>query len=177
MACLAILAAGPVFAATTAQTILKSAGGNNGLIVVIGSGDAAAAKVAAGLGKSGDSLVHVIAGSAGELARVNKAIAKAGVKGCVSAEELGIKALPYRDYMVNALVIMDLPKAEAAGFKMEEARRCVVPQGKIVICRDGRVAETRDAPSSSQMDVWTHRYYDAGGIPVSNDEVFDLPVG
>ena len=177
LACLAVLAAGPVFAATTAQAILKSTGGNNGLIVVIGSGDAAAAKVAAGLGKSGDSLVHVIAGSAGELARVNKAIAKAGVKGCVSAEELGIKALPYRDYMVNALVIMDLPKAEAAGFKMEEARRCVVPQGKIVICRDGRVAEIRDAPSSSQMDVWTHRYYDAGGIPVSNDEVFDLPVG
>ena len=177
LACLAFLATGPLFAATTAENILKAIDGKNGLIVVIGGGNAEFAKVAAGLGKSGDSLVHAIAGSADELARINKAIAAAGVKGCVSAEELGLGALPYRDYMVNALVIMDLPKAEDAGFKMEEALRCVVPKGKIVICSNGKISQTKDAPPSSEMDVWTHRYHDAGGIPTSNDKVFDLPVG
>ncbi|MFH1266959.1 MAG: PQQ-binding-like beta-propeller repeat protein, partial [Planctomycetota bacterium] len=147
------------------------------MIVVIGCGEAAAPEVAADLGRSGDWLVHAIAGNAQELAQFNKAIAEAEVKGCVSAEELGIAALPYRDYMVNILVILDIQKAQAAGFKMEEAHRCVVPQGKIVICESGRITKTEETPPCKEMDVWTHRYYDAGGIPTSNDKVFDLPVG
>ncbi len=173
----AVVATAPLFAAQTADDILKEIEGKSGLIVVVGSGDEATGEVAAGLGKSGNSLVHVIAGGAEELARINKAIAGAGVKGCVSAEELGVEALPYRDFMVNSLVIMDLTKAKAAGFNMKEALRCVVPQGKIVICNEGKVMKTEDAPPSSEMDVWTHRYHDAGGIPTSNDKVFDLPVG
>ena len=177
LACLAILAIGPLFAAKTAEDILKAIEGKDSLIVVVGSGDAATAEVAAGLGKSGNSLVHVIAGGAEEMARINKAIADAGVKGCVSTEELGLKVLPYRDFMLNSLVIMDLSKAEAAGFNMKEALRCGVPEGKIVVCKEGKVMKTEDTPPSSEMDVWTHRYHDAGGIPTSNDKVFDLPVG
>jgi len=173
----AILVAGPLFAASTAETILNSVESESGLIVVVGCGEPSAPGVAAGLGASGDRLVHAVAGSAQELAGFNKAIAEAEVKGCVSAEELGIAALPYRDYLVNVLVIMDLQKAQAAGFKMEEATRCVVPQGKIIICRDGKIAETKETPSCNAMDVWTHRYYDASGIPASKDKVFDLPVG
>ncbi|KKL18554.1 hypothetical protein LCGC14_2474360, partial [marine sediment metagenome] len=99
------------------------------------------------------------------------------VKGCVSAEELRLATLPYRDYMVNTLVIMDLQKAQAAGLTMDEARRCVVPQGKIVVCSGGKITKTEETPPCEEMDVWTHRYYDAGGIPASNDKVFDLPVG
>jgi hypothetical protein len=161
LASLAVLATGSLFAATTTKDILKAIDGNHGLIVVIGGKNAESAKVAAGLGKSGDSLVHAIAGSADETAQINKAIAATGVKGCVSAEELGLGALPYRDYMVNALVIMDLPKAEAAGFKMEDALRFVVPKGKIVICSNGKISQTKDTPPSNEMDVWPHRYHDA----------------
>ncbi len=177
LTCLAVLATRPLFAATTSEEILNSVESKSGLIVVVGCGDAAAPEVAAGLGGSGDWLVHAVAGSARELAQFNKAIAGAEVKGCVSAEELKTTALPYRHYMVNILVIMDLQKARAAGFEMDEAMRCVVPQGKIVVCRDGKVAEMVQTPPRSEMDVWTHRYYDAGGVPASKDKMFDLPVG
>jgi outer membrane protein assembly factor BamB len=177
LACCAVLAAGPLFAATTAEEILKSAGGQGGLIAVVGCGEATAPKVAADLGKGGDWLVHAVAGDAQELAQFHKAIAAADVQGCVSAEQLGLASLPYRDYLVNTLVIMDLEKAQAAGLNMEEVRRCVVPQGKIVICGNGKVAKIEQTPPCQDMDVWTHRYYDASGIPDSNDKVFDLPVG
>ncbi len=177
LTCIAILAAGPLFAETTAEAILHSAESQSGLIAVLGCGEALAPEVATGLGQSGNWLVHAVAGDAQELARFNQAIAEADVKGCVSAEELSIATLPYRDYMVNILVVMDLPKAQAAGFTMQEARRCVVPQGKIVICSGGKVAEIQQTPPCAEMDVWTHRYYDASGIPASHDQLFDLPVG
>jgi len=177
LTCCAVFAAGPIFAATTAEEILNSVEAKSGLIVVVGCGEAAAPGVAADLGKSGDWLVHAIASSAQELAQFKKAIAEADAKGCVSVEELGLAPLPYRDYLVNALVIMDLEKAQAAGLTMEEARRCVVPQGKIVSCSSGKVTKTEETPPCQEMDVWTHRYYDASGIPSSKDKVFDLPVG
>ncbi|NQU25483.1 MAG: hypothetical protein HQ567_29720 [Candidatus Nealsonbacteria bacterium] len=137
--CFAVLAAGPVFAATTAEEILNSVESKSGLVVVVGCGDAAAPALAADLGKSGDWLVHAIAGNAEELAQFNKAIAAAGVQGCVSAEELGLATLPYRDYMVNILVVMDLQKAQAARLKKQDVHRCVVPQGKVVFCSGGKI--------------------------------------
>ena len=48
---------------------------------------------------------------------------------------------------------------------------------RIVIGSGGKIAKTEQTPPCDEMDVWTHRYYDAGGIPASNDRVFDLPVG
>lgn len=171
------IAAGQLSAATTAKEILDSTEANGGLIVVVGCGVAAAPEVAADLGKSGDWLVHAIASDAGEVAKFNDAIAKAEVKGCVSAEELGLDTLPYRDCLVNVLVIMDLERAQAAGLTMDEARRCVIPQGKIIACSNGKVANIEETPPCEEMDVWTHRYYDASGIPNSKDKVFDLPVG
>ena len=60
---------------------------------------------------------------------------------------------------------------------MQEARRCVVPQGKIIICEGGQIKQVEETPPCNAMDVWTHRYYDAAGIPTSKDKVFDLPVG
>lgn len=177
LVCCAVLITGPLFAATTAEEILNSVEAKSGLLVVVGCGEPAAPDVAADLGKSGDWLVHAIASNAQKLAQFNRAIAEAEVKGCVSAEELGLEALPYRDYLVNALAIMDLEKAQAAGLTMEEVRRCVVPQGKIVICSGGNVTQIEETPACEEMDVWTHRYYDASGIPSSKDKVFDLPVG
>ncbi|NQT41153.1 MAG: PQQ-binding-like beta-propeller repeat protein, partial [Planctomycetes bacterium] len=125
----------------------------------------------------GNWLVHAVAGSEQELAQLNKAIAGAKVQGCVSAEQLPVATLPYRDCMVNILVIMDIQKAKAAGLTEDEAHRCVVPGGKIVVCKSGKVLGVEETPPCEEMDVWTHRYYDASGIPASADKVFDLPVG
>ena len=109
-------------AASDAQKVLDSYGRESGLFVVIGSGDANAAQMATDLGKNGNSLVHVIASDKTELVSLNKAIAAAGVKGCVTTEQLGVKTLPYRDYMVNVMVVMDTAKASKAGFTAKEAK-------------------------------------------------------
>lgn len=165
----------PGFAAEAQPSPLAELDG--GLIVVIGCGEDTAPGVAARLGQSGNSVVHALAGSPAELAAFNEAIAAANVKGVVSAEQLGVAALPYRDYMVNTMVIMDGRKAEAAGLTMEEARRCVAPLGTIVSRRGGSIERAETVPLPAGMDVWTHRYHSANGIPVSDDQVFDLPVG
>jgi len=167
----------PAQAASTAERILESFGRETGLFVVVGAGDRYGPRVAAELGENGNSLVHVIASDAGELAAFNKVIAEKKVKGCVSVEHLGLTTRPYRDYLVNVLVIMDAKKAEAAGLKMTEVYRCLAPYGRLVTCRRGKVKKIEEVPMHKEMDVWTHRYYDAGGVPHSMDRVFDLPLG
>ncbi len=163
------------FAGVTAAAVPRSfseLGG--GVVVVLGCGEAKAPDVAAGLGRSGDSVVHCVAGSVSELGAFNEAIAGAGVQGIVAAEILGLEKLPYRDYLVNTLVVMDLARAQAAGLKLEEARRCVAPFGTLVTCRRGTIEKAETIPLPSGMDVWTHRYYRADGIPSSADKVFDF---
>jgi len=166
-----------VSAATAAKDILAATGRDSGVAVVVGCGDTATPELAADLGRSGNWVVHVIATSEQEVARIKSAVADASVKGFVTAETLGIETLPYRDYMINAIVVMDLDKAEAAGLTMDEVKRCVVPEGKIVVCKSGKITKIEATPKCDAMDVWTHRYYDAAGIPASADELFDLPVG
>jgi len=163
--------------ASDAQEVIKSYGRESGLFVVIACGDPAAAEMATDLGKNGNSLVHVIVSDQTELASMNKSIAAAGVKGNVTAELLEMKALPYRDYMVNVLVIMDSDKAAKAGLAPKEAKRCMAPHGRLITCEEGKITKTEDIPLPETMDIWTHRYHDADARPLSSDRVFDLPVG
>ena len=177
LVCLSALAPGSALAASDAQKILKAYGEESGLFVIVGCGDAGAAQLATDLGKNGNSLVHVIASDKGEVASINKAIAAAGVKGCVTAEQLGLAKLPYRDYMVNVMVVMDLAKAAKAGFTAKEAKRCMAPNGRLITCAAGKIKKIEEIPLPKEMDIWTHQYHEADGVPVSSDKVFDLPVG
>ncbi|MDP6635488.1 MAG: PQQ-binding-like beta-propeller repeat protein [Phycisphaerae bacterium] len=163
--------------ASDAQKVLDSYGSESGLFVVVACGDAGAAEMATDLGKNGNSLVHVIAGDKAELASIKKAIAAAGVKGCVTVEQLGVKTLPYRDYMVNVIVVMDIAKASQAGFSVKEAKRCLAPYGRLITCSGGKIKNIEEIQLPENMDIWTHRYHGADGRPVSTDKVFDLPVG
>ncbi|NQT87543.1 PQQ-binding-like beta-propeller repeat protein, partial [bacterium] len=175
--CLTVLSAATADAGATSKAILDSFGRQSGLFVVIGCGDGGALRLAAELGANGDSLVHAIAGDLSELAAFNQAIAKANVKGCVTAEMLDLKTLPYRDYLVNVIVIMDLPRAKALGLAHSEAVRCLAPYGRLVVCEKGSIKKITEIPLPKSMDIWTHRYHSANGIPVSTDTAFDLPVG
>ena len=178
LACLsALLVPRYALAASDAQKILAAYGRESGVFVIVGCGSANTSQLAVDLGKNGNSLVHVIAGDKGELAAVNKAIADGGVKGCVTAEQLGLAKLPYRDYMVNVMVVMDIAKAVKAGFSVKEAKRCMAPYGRLIACQGGKVKTIEEIPVPKEMDVWTHRYHGADGLPVSTDKVFDLPVG
>jgi len=177
LVCFSALAPGFALAASDAQKILDSYGETSGLFVVVACGDAAAAQLATDLGRNGNSLVHVIASDKSEVADINKAIAAAGVKGCVTAEHLSLAKLPYRDYMVNVIVVMDPAKAAKAGFTAKEAKRCLAPNGRLITCASGKIAKIEDVPLPKNMDIWTHQYHGADGVPVSTDKVFDLPVG
>jgi len=156
---------------TTAFPSTLAAGGS---FVVVGCGDANAPRLAADPGKNGNSLVHVIAGDKSELADVNKAIAAGGVKGCVTAEQLALAKLPYRDYMVNVMVVMDLAKATKAGFnaivprwlapvqiakQIPRARAGGSPIGSstkcLLIC--GIVVESPERPKTSWAGVYRRR--------------------
>ena len=148
-----------------------------GVILVIASGDPNTANVANSLAVTGNSLVHIIAGSAKEVASLNQQVAKAGLKGNVSVEELPLSPLPFRDNLLNSIVVMDLKQAKNDGLKMKDARRCLAPFGHFATCRNGKLAQVQEKPLSEQMDTWTHRYHGPDGIPVSDDKIFDLPLG
>ncbi|MCP4374741.1 MAG: PQQ-binding-like beta-propeller repeat protein [bacterium] len=171
------MAPGAVLGASDAQKILDSYGEESGLFVVVGCGDAAAGPLATDLGKNGNSLVHVIASDKGELANINRAIAAASVKGCVTVEQLSLSRLPYRDYMVNVMVVMDSASAAKSGFTTKEAKRCLAPNGRLITCASGKIKNIEEIALPGEMDIWTHQYHAADGIPASTDTVFDLPVG
>ena len=177
LVCLSMGAPARALGASDAQKILDAYGRQSGLFVVVGCGQAGAPQLAVDLGVNGNSLVHVIAGDAKELAAVKAAIAAAGVKGCVTVEQLGMAPLPYRDYMVNVMVVMDSAKAAAAGLTAAETARCMAPYGRLVTCAGGKIGKIQEIPLPKAMDIWTHRYHGADGRPVSTDATFDLPVG
>ncbi len=155
----------------------KLDGVDGAVISVLSSGDVNSGRVATELAANGDSVVHVIAGSMEEVAKINQQIDKAGLKGIVTVEDLSLKALPYRDRMISTLLIMDVAKATEAGLTMEEARRCVAPFGKLVTCKNGAIEKVEEIAVPEGMDVWRHKYYKANGLPASQDQHFKLPVG
>lgn len=147
------------------------------LISILSCGQAESVQVAITLAESGNSVVHVIAGSWDEVKAIQQQISQAGLKGLVSVEKLSLKSLPYRDYLVNTLIIMDQVKAQAAGLTIEEARSKVAPYGKLVICDNGKISKVENIPVPKGMDVWTHRYYKANGTAHSQDTFFKTTLG
>ncbi|MFT4690632.1 MAG: outer membrane protein assembly factor BamB [Limisphaerales bacterium] len=176
-----LMVAGLVFCLTTILPAEKVPGTfaelRQGVVVLIASGDAKAGEVAGKLAASGDNLVHVLAGSPKEASAIRSQVAKAGLKGIVTVEELPLSPLPYRDHLVNSIVVMDLKQARADGLKMKEARRCLTAFGHMASCKNGKLDHVEVMPIPEGMDTWTHRYYGPDGIPVSQDTVFDLPLG
>jgi len=177
-----LLMAGLVYCLTTIQPAAAKAPSNftelrPGVVVLIASRDPLAGAVAQKLAASGDSIVHVIVGSREEGDAIKGQMAKAGLKGIVSIEELSLSPLPYRDHLINSIVVMDLKQAKADGLKMKEARRCLAPFGHMASCKNGKLDHVEEKPLPKEMDTWTHRYYGPDGIPVSQDTEFDLPLG
>ena len=105
-------------AASNAEEILDSFGRDTGLFVLVGCGEQSAPEVAVDLGKNGNSLVHVISRDRKESIAFQDAISKAGVKGNVSVEELPLTKLPYRNNMVNVLIVMDQAESAKLGFRL-----------------------------------------------------------
>jgi outer membrane protein assembly factor BamB len=127
------------------------------------------------IAKQGGLVVHCITIDGSE--KILGAAEKAGLGGIVSAEQLSIKTLPYRDDLLNALVVEDYAAAVKQGLSDAEALRVVSPGGYFCRKIKGRWEVTiKERPAG--MDEWTHNYRDAGGnCGVSKDSIIKLPLG
>jgi outer membrane protein assembly factor BamB len=163
-------------AATGAVKILEAHGRPGGVFVVVGCGDKAAPALAVELAQNGNTLIQALATTSQELKQFQKAIAQGNVKGLVSAEQVDIADLSYRDNLINVMIIMDPEKAAAAGLTNAKAMKFISPLGKLVTTVKGKWKIT-EKPMPQTMDTWTHHRHSANGNPLSKDKVFDLPIG
>jgi len=151
-------------------------GKSPGLCAVIGMSHTDAAPLAAELALSGRILVHGIALDDKSLLQAREVISRHGAEGFAAVEKLSLTPLPYRDNLVNIMVVPDLAEASAAGFSNEEALRAVAPLGKLCIRNAGKWSVTKkDIPAG--MDEWTHNVHGPDGNRRSQDKIVSFPVG
>jgi outer membrane protein assembly factor BamB len=153
------------------------------------------------LSENGRYLVHGISADAEAVAAARKMIREAELEGVVSVERGDLDRLPYTENLVNLLVIDDFSKLSR--LSLEEVLRVVAPQGTAWLAvgtdeaaRQKVTAELarqnlgqiewieRDGvwgkivkPRPEEMDVWTHRRYEASGTAVSQENELDVPNG
>lgn len=159
-----------------ASQLLKLWGRDQGLCVIIGAGKPESIKLATELASTGKILVHGIALDEKSLLEGRKLINKKGCDGFVSLERLGLNPLPYRNNLVNFVVVNDPGKATAAGFNEKEAMRVLAPWGKLCV-RDSKKWRMVTKELSTTMDEWTHNVHGPDGNRVSRDTGITFPVG
>ena len=159
-----------------ARDLLKAWQRDQGLCVLLGVGTPEARQLAVDLGSTGRILVHGIALDDASLAQGREAVQARGCEGAVTFERLPLRPLPYRDQLVNLLVVPDLAGAGAAGYTEAEARRVLAPWGKLCVRDQGqwRVSGKGMEPG---MDEWTHNVHGPDGNRVSQDTGLSFPVG
>jgi hypothetical protein len=149
--CLVLLSARRVSAGMASSKTLRSFGRESGVSAVVGCGSKSAPCLAVDPGRNRNSLAHAIAGDAKELAAFNTAIAAAGVKGYVTAEQLPLSRLPYRDYLVDVVALMDPKKAEAEGGRLAYSTEAA-PAAKA-----GRQGYGGQLPSAASAEEGEHQ--------------------
>ncbi len=173
---LLLISSSTSFAKSAADDIKSAAAFSEGLCAIIGCGDDSDPALAAEMASGGKILVHGIALNDADLARARQAISAAKMDGFASVEKIQINPLPYRDNLVNLLVIPNPTAANSAGFSKAEAMRVLAPKGKLCMKSGAKwVVETKPLPKD--MDEWTHDCHGPDGSYVSNDKVLKFPLG
>ncbi len=153
----------------TAQDILAATGVKGGLVVHIGSPDAASLERSVGLYASEAYRVLRLDREDGAVETARRHIRVAGIYGKVSADRLADDRLPLADNVV-ALVVAEHEGDVAAA----EVRRVLSPGGVAYVRRDGGWRK-RVKPRPDDIDEWTHLLYDPGNNAVSRDRVAGPP--
>jgi len=148
-----------------AQRILKATGLTGGLVVHVGCGDGS---LTAALHADDAFLVQGLDTSAEHVAAARTHIADAGLCGKVQARTFDGTTLPYRDNMVNLIVVTD-PKCRVPD---AEVMRVLAPQGVAIVNGTKRVK-----PRPAELDEWTHYHRDPQGTMVAQDKVVGPPRG
>ena len=148
------------------------AGVAKGVCVVILTGDSMAS-LPCDLAASHKMLVHVIATSDEAMKAAQDAVATAKLEGFVTVEKLPLDPLPYRNNLLDLLVVDDSARAVKAGYKKEEAMRVLAPLGSLCVFGDNKEITKKAIPP--EMDEWTHDLHGPDGSLVSKDKVFKYP--
>jgi len=151
--------------AESATDILKGTGVTGGLVVHIGCGDGT---LTAALHAGDGYLVQGLDTSAENVAKARKTVSEKGLSGKVTARAFDGKTLPYRDNMVNLIVVSDA----ACRVPREEMMRVLAPNG--VAYTDGK---KQVKPRPGEIDEWTHYHHDPQGTMVGLDQVVGPPRG
>jgi len=142
----------------------------NGVCAVIGDGKLKPWMI--DLAKTGNVVIHYIAPNEAAVQLIGKAADQAGVGGKLLVESIPLKPLPYRDNLLNGLVI-----ERSGDFDRDAALKAIAPGGKLCALTDGAwKITTRKRPEG--MDTWTHNYRNAGGNSgASTDKFVKFPLG
>ncbi len=149
-----------------AAAILAATGVRGGLVVQLGCGDG---QLAAALGQQASFVVQALDRDSERVMQAREFLSRQGVYGRISAECWQADRLPYVDYSVNLVVVMDGDLVA-----QDEVLRVLVPRG-VAYVRDGSQWRTIVKPLREGVDEWTHFLHDATGNPVAQDEIVGPP--
>jgi outer membrane protein assembly factor BamB len=175
-ACCVLLVCGTLTGGELAGTITRLAERDHGLCAIVGTGSPETVELATDLAATGRMIVHIVALDEPSVMRFEKAVEGRGLAGIVTVERLVVQPLPYRDDLVNILVVPDGEQAKAAGITQAEALRVVAPFGSLCI-REGGEWQVVRKPVSPGMDEWTHNVHGPDGNRMSADTVVSFPMG
>jgi outer membrane protein assembly factor BamB len=150
---------GDLAIAGPATDILRETGITGGLVVHIGCGDG---RLTAALHANDGYLVQGLDTSAESVAKARKHIADQGLYGEVTARAFDGRAVPFRDDMVNLIVVSD-PRCRVPD---AEIMRVLAPKGVAYV--NGR---KQVKPRPGNIDEWTHYHHDPQGTMVGQDRV------
>ncbi len=145
----------------SAQEFLSQSGIKGGFVVHVGSGDGV---LTAALKANDGYQVHGLEKDAKAIAASREALFQKGVYGPVCVDSWNGKDLPYVEGSVNLLVIED-----GQNIAESEVDRVLSPLGVAMTKKNGKW-ERMEKPWPTDMDEWTHYYYDAAGNAVSHDK-------
>jgi outer membrane protein assembly factor BamB len=153
-------------AVKTAEEILDKTGVKGGIIVQLGCGDG---MLTAALRANDSFTVHGLEADPAKIARARSYICEQGVYGPVSLELFTGSVLPYKDNLVNLVVVQD-----AGTVAMGEIVRVLAPGGVACVEHDGKWNKTVKAWPNN-IDQWSHFLHDASNNAVADDTVVGPP--
>lgn len=148
-------------ASQLAKDVLSQSGIKGGFVAHVGSGDGA---LTAALKANDSYQVHGIDRDAKAVAASREVIFNKGIYGSVCVDTWNGKDLPYVEGSVNLLVI-----EEGQNVAQAEVERVLAPLG-VAMTHKNSTWEKLEKPWPTDMDEWTHYYYNAAGNAVSHDK-------
>ncbi len=159
----AILFGSPIFSADVAafaKQIFEATNVRGGFVVHLGSGDG---QLTRALRLNASYQVQGLDRDPAKMDAARAMLLKEGAYGDVCIDKFDGALLPYIDNLVNLLVCENLD-----GVSLDEIKRVLVPNGVAYVKLDGEWKKIAK-PRPTELDEWTHYFYDSRGNAVSHD--------